>query len=132
MKKILAVTALLALSAATVYADDLNSVDWKAPTGGAFTLGAGSGSPASKKLTIKPSANVNMAYMGSADATNYTLGTGHTSGSKVFGSSSLETNIYYQDNGTALGTDVSKWPVKIPTATGLKAGDFATGWTASK
>jgi hypothetical protein len=133
MKKVLAVTALLVSCAAIAYGDDLNTTAWKSPTSGAFTLGAATGG--TKKLEVKPSANVMMAYMGGDAGTVYTLGTGHSSGSKLFGSSSLETNIYFFDNVVALGTDLTKgtWTSQtIPSATGLKAGAFGAGWTASK
>jgi len=132
MKKLLAIAAVLSLSAAAVYGGDLNSTSWTAPTSGAFTLGAATGG--SQKLVVKPSANVYMAYMGGASptaGTTYSLGTFHTAGSKLFGSSSVETNIFYYDKGVAIGATTSVTPV-IPTATSIAVGAFTAGWTASK
>jgi len=132
MKKLLAIAALLTLSASAVYG--LNDLAWTAPTSGAFVLGAGSGTPATPLLTIKPSANVYMAYKGGANptaGTTYSLGTFHTSGSKLFGSSSVETNIFYYDKGVAIGATTDVTPA-IPDSTSIAAGAFAAGWTASK
>lgn len=133
MKKLLAIAAMLSLSAAAVvYGGDLNSTAWTDPTSGAFTLGAGTN--ASQKLVVKPSANVYMAYMGGAAptaGTTYTLGTFHTAGSKLFGSSSVETNIFYYDKGVAIGAVKDVTPT-IPSATQIVVGAFAAGWTASK
>ena len=129
MKKILAIAAVLSLGATASYA--LNDLAWTAPASGAFTLGGvATGTSA---LTVKPSANVYMAYMGGASptaGTTYSLGTFHTSGSKLFGSSSVETNIFYYDKGAAIGA--SNPDPKIPTATSIATGAFTAGWTASK
>ena len=134
MKKLLAIAAVLSLSAAAaaVYGGNVNSTAWTAPTSGAFTLGAATN--ASAQLNVKPSANVYMAYMGGAAptaGTTYTLGTFHTSGSKLFGSSSVETNIFYYDKGVAIGASTTVTPA-IPTPTSIATGAFAAGWTASK
>ena len=130
MKKILAIVAVLSLSSTAAYA--INNLTWTAPTSGAFTLGGVATGTAS--LVVKPSANVYMAYQGGATptaGTTYSLGTFHTSGSKLFGSSSVETNIFYYDKGVAIGASTTVTPA-IPTPTSIATGAFAAGWTASK
>jgi len=130
MKKIIMIAALLTLSTSAAYA--INNLTWTAPTSSAFTLGAATAS--TPLLVVKPSANVYMAYMGGAAptaGTTYSLGTFHTSGSKLFGSSSVETNIFYYDKAVAIGATTTVTPA-IPSPTSIAVGAFAAGWTASK
>lgn len=130
MKKIIMIAALLTVGTSAAYA--INDLAWTAPISGAFTLGGVATGTAS--LAVKPSANVYLAYQGGASptaGTTYSLGTFHTSGSKLFGSSSVETNIFYFDKGVAIGATTSVTPA-IPTPTSIAVGAFAAGWTASK
>lgn len=130
MKKMIMIAALLTVSTSAAYA--INDLAWTAPISGAFTLGGVATGTAS--LAVKPSANVYLAYQGGASptaGTTYSLGTFHTSGSKLFGSSSVETNIFYYDKGVAIGATTSVTPA-IPTPTSIAVGAFAAGWTASK
>lgn len=140
MKKILAIAALLSCAAGAVY----GSTTFTFPTtAGAYVMGSATGGT----LIFKPSANVAMAYDAStATGVSYTVGSIHGQGSRVFGTSSVDTNIFYQDatcvggipTATATGATVVvnnaanaaiTFPASVAT---LPTTYFLTGWTASK
>ena len=78
------------------------------------------------QITFKPSANVSMAYDCSL-GTVYTIGGYHSSGTKVFGTSSTDAKIYMYDLGAAPGAVAPS--VVIPAASAIAWG---AGWTALK
>ena len=124
MKKILLLSAFLTLGlAANAFAaasSIVNSGGFVAADGGVILIGT---------LSIKPSANVTMAY-NSAVVTvgvpiSYTVGATHTSGTFLYATSSTDTNIFRSGVLT----------IKIPAApTAATAGVTWTtdGWSASK
>ena len=127
MKKILAVAALLAVSAGVAYSTDTNWMIQNAA--GGITLGA-----TAPTLAVKPSANVFMSYDATAGTgVAFSVGTYHGQGSKAFGTSSVDTKIYARDLTTSPpGTTTPITTDKIPTAAEAVATGFGTGWTASK
>lgn len=131
-KKISLLTAVLGLAfAANVMAAPTASgtgsvAGWVSQTGGVIKLGAGSGTPATPRLDLKPSANVVIYYTVNATGTVYVAGSYHTSGSYAYGTSSLDTNIFR--TGFTTGTD----PVMPTVATSTTGSIDWTGWTAAK
>jgi len=135
MKKILAIIALMSCGAASAY-----GVTFSFPTA-AGTFVAGATTTPGGVLNIKPSANVAMGYdCATAVGVSYTIGSIHGQGSKVFGTSSVDTNIFYQDVAapgvpTTAGAELT-WPTGAAAFPGSAATTpatyFSTGWTASK
>lgn len=78
-------------------------------------------------LTLKPSANVAMAYdsSGTAAGIAYTVGAYHKSGVKIYGSSSGDAKIYMFDLGTPPGDTAPT--TKVPASTTVTV-DGSTGW----
>jgi len=135
MKKILAIVALLACGAGAAYA-----VDFTNPSAsGTIPFGTDSDG----MLDYKPSANVAMAYdAATAEGVSYTVGAVHAQGSRVYGSSSVDTNIFYVDVAapgiSAASAIVSPgFPSGTTFPASLASGStpstyFGAGWTASK
>ncbi|QWV95057.1 hypothetical protein KP004_07730 [Geomonas oryzisoli] len=125
MKKVLAIIALLGLSAGAAY----SATTWAYPsTSGTYTLGtAGS----THFLDIKPSANVGFAYDGGTTGVAYVVGSYHAQGSRVFGGSSTDTNIFYKDI-TAPGIGTLLTGTDLPAVPTPPNGAFSAGWTAAK
>lgn len=132
MKKIIAVVALVAMSAGVGHA--INAVTWtKQNASGAIDLG--SGTPTTNPtLSLKPSANVFMAYNADAAGVGFSVGSYHGQGSRAFATSSVDTNIYYKDftGGTAPGVTTATDQNQIPAVADAMAGTGFSGWTASK
>lgn len=126
MKKVLAVAALLIFTASVGYAA------WALPsTAGTFTCGAAAG----QQLIIKPSANVGFQYDGAptaGDGTSYSIGAYHGQGTRVYGSSSTDTNIFYKPMAATPGITAVFTEFDIPAAPENSNGVYASGWTASK
>lgn len=95
-----------------------------ADTGGVIKLGIGSGTPATPRLDLKPSANVAIYYTVYNTNTGYTAASFHTSGSFAYATSSIDTNIFR--TGYTVGTDPT-----IPAMTAAPAVSW-TNWTAAK
>jgi len=139
MKKILAIVALLSC-AATAYG---TVPTWKFPQGdGTFAMGANTNGTMGT-IAFKPSANVAMGYDASTSTgVSYVVGAIHGQGSRIYGTSSVDTNIFYQDT-TAPGLPASvgatmTYPSTITAFPGSNTSAttpttyFSTGWTASK
>jgi hypothetical protein len=125
MKKILAIIALFGLTAGAAYA-----TTWTYPSAsGTFTCGSAAGT--GQAMDIKPSANVGFAYDGGTTGVAYVVGAYHAQGSKVYGSSSTDTNIFYKDI-TAPGIGTALTGTDLPDVPTPPAGAFGSGWTASK
>jgi len=135
MKKILAIIALVSCSAASAY-----GVTFLFPSASG-TFVAGDAATPGGVLNIKPSANVAIGYdAATAAGVSYTVGSIHGQGSKVFGTSSVDTNIFYQDvtapgipstAGASLSwpSGAAAFPASLATTPSTY---FASGWTASK
>ena len=90
-------------------------------------------------FTVKPSANVWIAYGPETTGVAYTLGTLHSSGTFTYASTSTDTNIYRFKNDTQSSATVGAGtyggagqlpPNSPPDATSAIA--WTAGWTASK
>ena len=133
MKKILAVVALLSCGVAAYGA----APDFKAPSD-AGTIPFGTDTNGS--IDFKPSANVAMAYDATAaTGVSYVVGAVHAQGSRIYGSSSVDTNIFYIDHaapgiadpGTALDLSDVTFPESAASGS-TPSSYFGEGWTASK
>lgn len=85
-------------------------------------------------ITFKPSANVHMAY-DCSNGTTYTVGSYHSSGTKVYGTSSGDAKIYMYDTGAAIGDPAVSGLVTIPaasTVTETGSDGWTAGWSAIK
>jgi hypothetical protein len=123
MKKIIAIVALFVCCAGAAYS--ATDQAWHAQSAGnGVTFGTGA-----TAITFKPSANVVMAYDGKD--TTYSIGTYHSSGNRIYGTSSAETTIYYWELAASPGATLVTTPA-IPAANGIVAGAFGTGWSSSK
>lgn len=127
--KVLLLAAVLTLTcAANSFAA---AFAWLTTTGGAATPTITSPNPT---FAFKPSSNVIFGFSVDAAGISYSLGTFHSTGTRSFGTTSTDTNIYYFDNAAAnLANTVAEAtkPGDSPaTATTLIA--WGTGWTASK
>lgn len=125
MKKIIAIAALLSCSAGVACAA------WLLPVSGGYTCGAAAG----MTMDIKPSANVGFEYDGTATAGNgisYSIGAYHGQGSRVYGTSSTDTNIFYRPMTATPGIVTAFSEFDIPNAPESTIGVYGTGWTASK
>lgn len=135
MKKVLAIVALLACGVGAAYA-----VDFKFPSkSGTVPFGTDSHG----MIDFKPSANVAMAYdSATAEGVSYTVGSVHGQGSRVYGTSSVDTNIFYIDVAApGIGAAGATCTPGFPSGTSFPASKasgstpstyFGTGWTASK
>jgi len=129
--KVLLLAAVLTLSCS---ANAFAAFNWIANVSGECIIPVTSTRPA---LNIKPSANVELGYDTiAATGISYSLGSFHSTGTKSFGSSSTDTNIYYFDNAGAAtpianthGTATK--PPNAPTTSTTQIA-WPTGWTASK
>jgi len=137
MKKIVALIALLGCAAAVVAYGDTSFKF--ANAAGAYRMG----STTNGYLDFKPSANVAFAYdAGTAVGVSYVVGCVHGQGSRVFGTSSVDTNIYYQDvtapgvgtaDSTATVKNLAGGTISLPASSATTPSTyFATNWTASK
>ncbi|QXE92346.1 hypothetical protein [Geomonas subterranea] len=135
MKKVLAIVALLAVGVGSAYA-----VNFTNPSASGTVP---FGTDTNGMLDFKPSANVAMAYdSATATGVSYTVGAVHGQGSRVYGSSSVDTNIYYVDVAapgiSAAGATVTPgFPSGTSFPASLASGStpstyFGAGWTASK
>ena len=135
MKKVLAIVALLSCGAGAAYAT------FTFPTeAGTFQMGSDT-----RKIDFKPSANVAMEYeSATSGGVSYVVGSIHGQGSRVFGTSSVDTNIFYHDAAapgipTTPGQDAT---VEDAAGTAITLGVTAAAtpttyfdsgsWTASK
>ena len=119
MKKVIILSIAL-LAAVALVAPAHAGVDWL--TGSNVVLGSGSNAdrpPASYGL----SSNVYLNYTTDTTHQNYTLGAGHFSGNREFGSANSTTLIYYQTRATGVPAIGLPNP---PSATLT----FGTSWTA--
>lgn len=140
MKKyILTLVAVLVVSS-FAYAALTESIDTGSAADGAWFKAAASGKvtfPGSTTngplIQFTPSANVSMAY-DCNDGTIYSFGTYHSSGTKLYSTSSTDAKIFMYDLGGAPG-DVSAPTVKIPTVEGTAPAltvTYGSGWSALK
>jgi len=122
---VLSLVAAVNVMAAPTVSTTGSVAGWvSADSGGVIKLGAGSGTPATPRLDLKPSANVALFYDVNGTGTSYVSGAFHTSGSFAYGTSSTDTNIFR--TGYVTGTDPT-----MPTA--AADGTVAwTDWTAAK
>lgn len=90
-------------------------------------------------LILKPSANVFFAWGVDASGAAYSIGTVHTSGTFVYATSSVDTNIYRMpvtsNDMSVAGTGpftltLATVPPAVPPSTTV--GATWTGWTAAK
>lgn len=126
--KVLLLAAVLTLTCA---ANSFAAFGWKTTTGGAATLTT-TGSKID--FAFKPSSNVVFGYGPSTTGITYSLGTFHSTGTRSFGTTSTDTNIYYFDNAAiskANTTTDAAAPGDAP-ATSSTLIAWGTGWTASK
>lgn len=139
MKKLVCLTLLIAFATAGIaYAALTKAADTGTAADGAWYAAADSGMitfPSDNTngplIQFKPSANVSMAY-NCTDGTIYTLGSYHSSGTKLYGTSSVEAKIYMFDlaaAGEAAPPGDTAPTTTIPTAA---APNFSTGWSAIK
>lgn len=120
---------MLVCSAGAAYS--VNSVDWnKQNASGGVDLGSGDPAGTNPVLTIKPSANVFMAYNADTAGVQYIVGTYHGQGIRAYATSSVDTNIYYKDFTTAPGVSTAATTNKISAIANIATA--FTGWTASK
>jgi hypothetical protein len=75
-------------------------------------------------LTIKPSANVLFEYGCNTLRTQYTIGSKHLSGTYVYSTSSVDTNIFRNGNLTQ--------NIPTPNADGTQGITWGGNWSASK
>jgi len=139
MKKILAITSLLALLCAGIaYAAGVTATNpedaWAVGDGSGNATITADGVGTGVTCTMKLSANVASYYHGSAN--NYIINTAHGSGSKTFVSAASDNRIYMKENPgpdkNSYISDTSKTePAKIGEFESDGSVDF-TGWTAVK
>jgi hypothetical protein len=135
MKKIIAIAALLSCVVSSAYAINFIFPD----AAGVVTFGT-AGDAVKGSVPFKPSANVAMAYDGVlAAGVSYTVGSVHAQGSRVYGTSSVDTNIFYTDvTAPGIGTPGGNSGVTLVGATfpatiaATPSTYFGSGWTASK
>lgn len=126
--KAIVLSAVITLTCA---ANSFAAFGWLTTTGGAATPTITS---PNQTFAFKPSSNVVFGYDVTATGISYSLGTFHTTGTRSYGTTSTDTNIYYFDNSAvtkANTTTAAAKPGDAPaTANTLIA--WGTGWTASK
>ena len=134
MKKILAIVALLSCCVGAAYAVDFVYPD----AAGVVALGANTGGTGGT-IAFKPSANVAIAYdAATALGVSYTVGSVHGQGSKAFGTSSVDTNIFYvpivaPGIPTSVGTHLTITGLTFPASLAVTPSTyFGASWTASK
>lgn len=134
--KVLVFAALLTLGISAVSYAAVGTTAWRPrATDGSVTIPTTvAGLPA---LTIKPSANVFMAWGVETTGVSYTIGTIHTSGTFTYATSSTETNIYRFSNASQASTSNTTYSgsAQLPPDSPLGATGLVTwgaGWTASK
>jgi len=132
MKKIVAIVALLSCAVSTAY-----GVAFITPsTAGTVSLGGTVG----PVVDLKPSANVAVAYESSTSTgVAYTIGSFHCQGNRAYGTSSVDTNIFYIDFSATPGIvpassslNISGVTFPSTVANNIPSTFFSTGWTASK
>lgn len=117
MKKIVFLAALMmAFSFGSAFAETLAS-DGTYSTGQDLTIAGSAGD-----LTLKLSNNVLLSYKKGTNGLGYSVASYHTSGTRTYGSSSGDANIFWAE-----GTKIA--PPAAPT--GTESADFvSTTWTA--
>jgi hypothetical protein len=90
-------------------------------------------------FSVKPSANVWIAYGGETTGVSYSLGTLHTSGTFTYATTSTDTNIYRFANAVQTsatqGAGTYGGSGQLPLASppdATSAISWTAGWTASK
>jgi hypothetical protein len=127
--KVLILAAVLTL---TCSANAFAAFAWIANVSGECIIPVTGTRPA---LNIKPSANVTLGYDTVAGSgISYSLGSFHSTGTRSFGSSSTDTNLYYFDNAAAgiANTINTATPVPDAPTTATTQIAWGAGWTASK
>ena len=110
-KNVLLLAAVLVVTCA---ANSFAAFAWIATTSGQTVIPVTGTHPA---LNLKPSANVVIGYdTVAATGITYTLGTFHTTGTKSFGTTSTDTNIYYLDNAAGGIANTITTATKPPAA----------------
>jgi len=133
MKKMLAIVAVLSCAASAAY-----GVSFITPSAaGTVAMGVNTGGVGGT-LAYKPSANVAMAYdAATALGVSYTVGSIHGQGNRAFGTSSVDTNIFYIPTVSPgiqpVNTAITLTGVTFPASVAITPSTyFASGWTASK
>lgn len=127
--KVILLAAVLTL---TCSANAFAAFGWITNVAGEAIIGTAGTRPT---LNIKPSANVSLGYdTVTGTGISYSLGSFHSTGTRSFGSSSTDTNIYYFDNAAAGLANTAASATKVPNApaTATTQISWPTGWTASK
>jgi type 1 fimbria pilin len=81
-------------------------------------------------LSFRPSANVVMAYDVDTTGVVFSLGSAHTSGIKIYSTSSQDTKIYMRD--FAAGTVMGSLPLIPANTTVGTSTQWGAGWSALK
>jgi len=127
MKKILACTiCLFAIASANSAFAGFTASPRDLGTEAAGSTGSGITAANNPKLTQQLSTNVLMDYISATDGAGYIVGTFHNKGTRTYGSSSGDTQIFSAVI-TTTGTGIAL-PTTAPTGTASAA--FTSTWTA--
>jgi hypothetical protein len=140
--KILILTAVLSLSCASIsFAFTATPTVAFISAGTTTDNGGGTqtitGTAPAPSISFKPSSGVVIGYAATANGPTYTLSTYHTTGTFVYATSSVDTNIYRKENAAGNASQTNVTALGVPAAPATTSTDMgptwvAGAWTASK